>query len=167
MHFQVFLPMAEKEVKIMVENPTVAPAECFSWNNVCLSIPIKKEKPKVILQDITGKIKAGQVVAIMGGSGAGKSSMLNTLAGRISNNSILSGDILVDGKERDPGNWKLQCAYVEQDDVLFPNLTVFETLSYSAMLRLPSTVSAEEKLFRVNKVISELGLEGCRNVIAC
>ena len=156
--------MAEKEVSILVENTSLPAAQVFSWQNVCLSIPISNEKPKVILNEITGQIKAGQVVAIMGGSGAGKSSMLNTLAGRISKDSILSGDILVDGKERDHGYWKLQCAYVEQDDVLFPNLSVFETLSYSAQLRLPSSVSKEEKLYRVNRVISELGLEGCRDV---
>ena len=157
--------MAEKEVAILVENTSLPPAEIFSWNNVSLAIPIKNEKPKTILSGISGQVKAGQVIAIMGGSGAGKSSMLNTLAGRIASNSILGGDILVDGKERDHKYWKLQCAYVEQDDILFPNLSVFETLSYSAKLRLPATVSNEEKLFRVNRVISELGLEGCRNVI--
>jgi ABC-type multidrug transport system ATPase subunit len=89
--------------------------------------------------------------------------LLNTLAGRIEKNTILEGEIFVDGKERDPAKWKLQCAYVEQDDILFPNLTVFETIMYSAKLRIPRTFSIEEKTDRVNKVILMLGLEGCRN----
>jgi ABC-type multidrug transport system ATPase subunit len=98
----------------------------------------------------------------MGGSGAGKSTLLNTLAGRIAQNTVLTGDILIDGHERNPSNWQIQCAYVEQDDVLFSNLTVFETLLYSARLRLSASLSKEEKITRVNKVIAELGLEGCR-----
>ncbi|KAJ3336599.1 hypothetical protein HDU91_001727, partial [Kappamyces sp. JEL0680] len=101
----------------------------------------------------------------MGGSGAGKSTLLNTLAGRIANTTNLSPDseILVDGLPRDPNSWNLQCAYVEQDDILFRNLTVFETLLYSARLRLPSKYTLEEKIKRVNAVIAQLGLEACRN----
>jgi ABC-type multidrug transport system ATPase subunit len=69
------------------------------------------------------------------------------------------GDILVDGYERSPATWKIQCAYVEQDDLLYRNLTVFETIRYAAMLRLPSSLSNEEKLERVKHIISVLGLE--------
>ncbi|KAJ3327870.1 hypothetical protein HDU91_004250, partial [Kappamyces sp. JEL0680] len=126
--------------------------------------PVKKGEPnKVLLEGITGEVRAGEIVAIMGGSGAGKSTLLNALAGRIANNTVLTGDILVDGQERNPSNWKIQCAYVEQDDLLFPNLTVFETLHYSARLRLPSSFSTQQKIDRVNTVIRELGLEGCRD----
>ena len=99
----------------------------------------------------------------MGGSGAGKSTLLNTLAGRIPSTTSLEGEITLNGAARDELRWKLQCAYVEQDDILFTSLTVYETLLYSARLRLPSSMSKQEKINRVNKVISQLGLEGCRN----
>lgn len=46
-----------------------------------------------------------------------------------------------------------------QDDVAFPHLTVKETLTYSALLRLPQTLSIQEKKERAMSVISELGLE--------
>jgi ABC-type multidrug transport system ATPase subunit len=85
---------------------------------------------------------------------------LNTLAGRIGAGELM-GEILVDGQQRQSSTWKIQCAYVEQDDILFPSLTVFETLMYSARLRLPSNLSRKEKKERVEKVIAVLGLQTC------
>ncbi|KAI8905004.1 P-loop containing nucleoside triphosphate hydrolase protein [Gorgonomyces haynaldii] len=137
----------------------------ITWNQVNLTIPVGRGKNKIekkVLVDVTGQVKAGQVVAIMGGSGAGKSTLLNTLAGRIGPGT-LEGDILVDGQPRNPAMWKIQCAYVEQDDIMFSNLTVFETIRYSAFLRLPGSMSKKEKLDRVERVIASLGLNGCRN----
>lgn len=46
-----------------------------------------------------------------------------------------------------------------QDDVLFPHLTVKETLTYTALLRLPKTLTKLEKEQRAGSVIQELGLE--------
>ncbi|KAJ3342991.1 hypothetical protein HDU91_000456, partial [Kappamyces sp. JEL0680] len=98
----------------------------------------------------------------MGGSGAGKSTLLNTLAGRLGPGK-LEGDILLDGKERDRSTWNRVCAYVEQDDVLYKTLSVYETISYSAQLRLPSSLTPKEKDDRVMEVIMQLGLNGCKN----
>ena len=52
-----------------------------------------------------------------------------------------------------------------QDDLLYETLTVYETLYYAAMLRLPSTMSAEQKVERVDHVIHTLGLNKCRDTI--
>jgi ABC-type multidrug transport system ATPase subunit len=49
--------------------------------------------------------------------------------------------------------------FVTQDDVLFPHLTVKETLTYAARLRLPKTFTKEQKEKRALDVIYELGLE--------
>lgn len=46
---------------------------------------------------------------------------------------------------------------------MFPNLTVEETLAYSALLRLPKRMTLEQKYDRVNDVIMELGLNACRH----
>jgi ABC-type multidrug transport system ATPase subunit len=125
--------------------------------------PKKEKTEKVLLHDVCGQINGGEIIAIMGGSGAGKSTLLNTLAGRISNDVSLSGSILLNGRPRDKSTWKLECAYVEQDDILFTNLTVFETLMYSARLRLTDKMTRKDKTDRVNAVIAALGLEGCRD----
>nr|KAJ3418998.1 ATP-binding cassette sub- G member 2 [Polyrhizophydium stewartii] len=113
----------------------------FSWANVSYEVLVPKTKEyKTLLHGMYGEIQAGEVVAIMGGS-----------------------DILVDGAPRDAATWRLQCAFVEQDDVMFRNLSVLETLTYSANLRLPSSMPKSEKAERVERVIASLGLNGCRD----
>jgi len=58
-----------------------------------------------------------------------------------------------------------QIGYVAQDDLMFTDLTVYETLYYAALLRLPKFMTKEEKLGRVEAVISSLGLEKCRDTL--
>lgn len=52
-----------------------------------------------------------------------------------------------------------------QDDVVFPHLTVNETLTYTALLRLPNTLTPQQKKERAWDVICELGLERCQNTV--
>lgn len=73
----------------------------------------------------------------------------------------LSGSILVNGDPRTESTWKKTVAFVEQDDLMLHNLSVRETLMYAAMLRLPSSVSKEDKANRVEKIIEQLGLKKC------
>ena len=166
------LPKDDKTKDLMVSIPletSLAPlsrtqvSNTLTWRNLGFSVPVKKtKKDKVILSECSGEVQSGQVVAIMGGSGAGKSTLLNILSGRLGKGK-LTGEILVNGAKRDPGNWKKQCAFVEQDDLLFRNLSVTETLRYSAMLRLPRSVSLAEKRLRVEQIIMQLGLNSCRD----
>ncbi|KAJ7562979.1 hypothetical protein O6H91_03G091500 [Diphasiastrum complanatum] len=55
--------------------------------------------------------------------------------------------------------------FVTQDDVLFPHLTVRETLMYAALLRLPKSLNKQQKIQRADEIIVELGLERCRDTI--
>lgn len=98
----------------------------------------------------------------MGSSGAGKSTLLNVLSGRIQPGE-LKGNILINGETREPGSFKQIVGYIEQEDIMFENLSVKETLTYSALLRLPGTLETEEKSQRVNDVVDELGLAKCQN----
>lgn len=82
------------------------------------------------------------------------------LAGRLSSsgNGQASGEILLNGRKRDYNKFRQQAAYVLQQDSFFAELTVKETITLSAALRLPRTMSHEEKEARVASVIAELGL---------
>lgn len=55
--------------------------------------------------------------------------------------------------------------FVEQEDVMYRTLTVWETIMYSALLRLPNTIPKSKKLELVSKVIMELGLNDCANTV--
>ncbi|KAJ2742906.1 hypothetical protein GGI20_004147 [Coemansia sp. BCRC 34301] len=123
----------------------------------------KAEEWRAILSNITGEARAGEAIAIIGSSGAGKTTLLNALSGRIVGGR-LSGQILFRGTKRHPGSFKRVTAYVQQDDLMHPLLTVQETLAYASKLRLPnSQYTPERKTERVNTVIRQLRLEAARN----
>eukprot|EP00128_Syssomonas_multiformis_P012306 Colp12_sorted_trinity150504_noHs@9986 len=145
----------------------------LQWDNLCFGVNtttgcFKKEvTSKDILKGISGKVKAGHLLAIMGASGAGKTTVLNLLAGRLTSSAdyYSSGSVLVNGEKRNYSTWKKFSAYVMQDDDLFAELTVREHITFSAMLRLPSTMDAAAKEERVSKTIQELGLGRVENTI--
>lgn len=115
----------------------------------------RKKVTKYILVDLNGIMKPG-LNAIMGATGSGKSSFLDVLAAR-KDPSGLSGEVLIDGAPQPP-NFKCLSGYVVQDDVVMGTLTVRENLRFSAELRLPSSISRQEKEEKVGRLIQELGL---------
>jgi len=118
-----------------------------------------KAQSKEILHSVSASMPAGTLTAIIGGSGSGKTTMLNTMAERMT-----SGRISVGGTTRFNGMKgvnSVRTAYVMQQDVLLPTLTVRETLRYSADLRLPPPTTEAERRKVVEEVILELGLKEC------
>lgn len=121
----------------------------------------KKNVDKTILSGINGVVRPGEMVCIMGTSGSGKTSMLNCLSGRHIQGKV-TGDILLNGKKR-TSLYRRQTAYVEQDDVMFPHLTVRETMYYTARLRMPRGTTYDEKIARADEVMQVLGLSDCKD----
>ncbi|XP_022931516.1 ABC transporter G family member 14-like [Cucurbita moschata] len=117
-------------------------------------------REKTILNGISGVVFPGEILAMLGPSGSGKTTLLTALGGRLSGK--LSGKITYNGHPFS-GATKRRTGFVAQDDVLYPHLTVAETLLFTALLRLPSSLTADEKAQAVERVISELGLTRCRN----
>ncbi|KAJ9567855.1 hypothetical protein OSB04_003821 [Centaurea solstitialis] len=60
---------------------------------------------------------------------------------------------------------KRNTGFVTQDDVLYPHLTVIETLVFTALLRLPNTLTTHEKVMHAEAVVNQLGLTRCKNSI--
>ncbi|KAA8546312.1 hypothetical protein F0562_002949 [Nyssa sinensis] len=118
---------------------------------------------RTILNGITGMVSPGEVLAILGPSGSGKSTLLNVLAGRLQGHCF-TGTVLANGRKFSKPLLK-RTGFVTQDDVLYPHLTVRETLIFCSLLRLPKTLSKKEKTLIADSVISELGLVKCENTI--
>eukprot|EP00123_Amoebidium_parasiticum_P016523 comp23474_c1_seq3/m.39236 comp23474_c1_seq3/g.39236 ORF comp23474_c1_seq3/g.39236 comp23474_c1_seq3/m.39236 type:complete len:241 (-) comp23474_c1_seq3:6-728(-) len=97
------------------------------------------------------------MIALMGTSGAGKTTFLNLLSGRNLGAGRMEGEIRVNGYKRDK-SFRRIAAYVEQDDILMPQLTVQETFYFQAQLRLPNSWSDQQKTDRAMSIINELGL---------
>ncbi|CAM8903952.1 unnamed protein product [Rhodiola kirilowii] len=117
-------------------------------------------KEKTILNGITGVIFPGEMLAMLGPSGSGKTTLLSALGGRLGGK--LSGKVTYNNQPFS-GAIKRQTGFVAQDDVLYPHLTVEETLIFTALLRLPKSLTWDEKSQHVEQVIAELGLSRCRN----
>ncbi|MCL7038524.1 hypothetical protein MKW94_015286 [Papaver nudicaule] len=117
---------------------------------------------RVILGGVTGVVRPGELLAMLGPSGSGKTTLLTALAGRLPGK--FSGSITYNGQPFS-GYLKRKTGFVTQDDVLYPHLTVLETLTYTALLRLPSKLTKEEKIEQAELVIMELGLTRCSNSI--
>ncbi|XP_015266319.1 PREDICTED: ATP-binding cassette sub-family G member 2-like [Gekko japonicus] len=115
----------------------------------------RKTTQKEILTDISGIMKPG-LNAILGPTGSGKSSLLDILATRKDPRG-LTGEILINGYPQPP-KFKCMSGYVVQEDIVMGTLTVRENLEFSAALRLPSSMSSQEKKERVDQIIMELDL---------
>ncbi|EAW09537.1 putative ABC efflux transporter [Aspergillus clavatus NRRL 1] len=114
---------------------------------------------KTVLDGVSAAMPSGSLTAIIGSSGSGKTSLLNLMAGRMSlTKAQLSGTTTFNGVA---GSEHIRTAYVMQEDVLIPTLTVRETLRYSADLRLPPPATQAERREIVEQVILELGLKEC------
>ncbi|KAF8604728.1 hypothetical protein BDV93DRAFT_440195 [Ceratobasidium sp. AG-I] len=115
-----------------------------------------------ILTDICGGAQPGQVLAIMGASGAGKSTLLDILA-RKSKKGTVGGEVLVNGSVVGNDVFRGLVGFVDQEDTLMGTLTVYETVLYSALLRLPREMSLEAKKYRTLETIHELGLDAIKD----
>ena len=116
----------------------------------------------VILDNVSGSVKPGQLLAIMGASGAGKSTFLDILA-RKNKRGVVGGRTLVNGREVPDADFKKVMGFVDQEDTLMSTLTVYETVLYSALLRLPREMSLEAKKFRTLETLHELGILGIKD----
>jgi len=126
----------------------------LEWRHIFYSIPQKRKSKKVILECVSGCARPGRLVSILGPSGAGKTTLINALAGRIEKQKgcEYTGSIFINGKQLESGFQMSDIsAYVTQEDTLFAFSSVRETLTFACKLRnIPVT--------RVDEVIRELSL---------
>lgn len=98
-----------------------------------LTLTLKGSKKK-LLRSVTGKLMAGRVAAVMGPSGAGKTTFLSAIAGKATGCQT-TGMILINGKTEPIRAYKKIIGFVPQDDIVHGNLTVQENLWFNARCR--------------------------------
>ncbi|KAJ8489159.1 hypothetical protein ONZ45_g13687 [Pleurotus djamor] len=125
------------------------------WHSVSYSIPPGGQftrkifgsaglDEKVVLDSVSGRVTHGQMMAILGPSGAGKTTLVEILAGK--------------NKSGGP-----RIGFVPQQDILPPTLTVYEALLFAAQLRLPESIPEWEKQERIEKILMKLGIDKIRD----
>ncbi|KAF9003771.1 hypothetical protein BDZ89DRAFT_1080859 [Hymenopellis radicata] len=128
----------------------------FTWEGLNYTVPVPGGTRR-LLHDVYGFVKPGTLTALMGASGAGKTTCLDVLAQR-KNIGVIAGDVLVDGRPL-TSDFARGTAYAEQMDVHEGTATVREAMRFSAYLRQPFEVSREEKDAYVEEMIELLELQ--------
>ena len=135
------------------------------WDHLTVTTQIKGGGTKTLIDDISGAITGG-FWAIMGPSGGGKTTLLSTLSLRLDPSKMnISGDVTLNGNTYEKNDLKAMSGYVMQDDLLHADLTVQETLDYTAKLRLSKTISIEERASRISEVMELVGITHVKDVI--
>ncbi|EGE80497.2 ATPase [Blastomyces dermatitidis ATCC 18188] len=143
-------------VRIDTTPPIFQSSPRLLWNR----IRCKTDSPiKSVLHGVSADMPQGSLTAIIGGSGSGKTSLLNAISGRMNARRVKTSGSTTFNGSADINS--IRSAYVMQQDVLIPTLTVRETLQYSADLRLPPPTTQAERQSVVEQVILELGLKEC------
>ncbi|KAM0906391.1 hypothetical protein ACQ4PT_016810 [Festuca glaucescens] len=118
----------------------------------------------LLLKGVSGSFKPGVLTALMGVSGAGKTTLMDVLAGR-KTGGYIEGDISISGYPKKQETFARISGYCEQNDIHSPNVTVYESLVYSAWLRLPSDVESETRKMFIEQVMELVELNSLRDAL--
>ncbi|KAJ0081904.1 hypothetical protein Patl1_10821 [Pistacia atlantica] len=121
-----------------------------------------KSEEKMILKGVSGAVSPGELLAILGPSGSGKTTLLTALGGRLDGDT--KGTITYNGKPFS-ATIKRRTGFVTQINALHPHLTVNETLVFTALLRLPNSLTEKEKILHAEAVLNQLSLTWCKDTI--
>ncbi|KAL2502291.1 ABC transporter G family member 40 [Forsythia ovata] len=128
----------------------------------------------VLLKGVSGAFRPGVLTALMGVSGAGKTTLMDVLAGR-KTGGYIEGNITISRYPKKHETFAWISGYCEQNDIHSPRITVYESLLYSAWLRLPKEVDAKSRKMFIVEVMelveliplrgSQVGLPGVNGLL--
>jgi len=132
----------------------------ITFKNVNYVVTASTSKDKLhLLKGISGYFEKGKMTALMGSSGAGKTTLMDVLSLRKASGDV-SGEIRINGFPQDADGFRRMSGYVEQFDTQSPQLTVRETVEFSAKMRLSEEIPVATKQKFVDHVLEMLELDG-------
>ncbi|KAI8569222.1 hypothetical protein RHMOL_Rhmol02G0261800 [Rhododendron molle] len=142
----------------------------FNHVNYYVDMPVEMKKQGIeedrlqLLRDVSGAFRPGVLTALVGVSGAGKTTLMDVLAGRKTGRYI-EGTISISGYAKNQATFARVSGYCEQNDIHSPYVTVYESLLYSAWLRLSSDVNTKTRKMFVEEVMELVELNLIRNFL--
>lgn len=122
------------------------------------------EKKLQLLSNVSGVFSPGVLTALVGSSGAGKTTLMDVLAGR-KTGGYIEGEIKISGFPKEQRTFARISGYVEQNDIHSPQVTVEESLHFSSSLRLPKEISKEKQREFVEEVMNLVELDTLRHAL--
>ncbi|XP_027181407.1 pleiotropic drug resistance protein 1-like isoform X2 [Coffea eugenioides] len=117
-----------------------------------------------LLKGVSGSFRPGVLTALMGVSGAGKTTLMDVLAGR-KTGGYIEGTITISGYPKKQDTFARIAGYCEQNDIHSPHVTVYESLQYSAWLRLPAEADAATRKMFVEEVMELVELTSLKEAL--
>ncbi|KAI6674140.1 hypothetical protein NL676_002046 [Syzygium grande] len=142
----------------------------FNHVNYYVDMPVEMKKQGIeedrlqLLRDVSGAFRPGVLTALVGVSGAGKTTLMDVLAGR-KTSGYIEGSISISGYPKNQATFARVSGYCEQNDIHSPNVTVYESVLYSAWLRLSSDISTQTRKMFVEEVMELVELNPLRNAL--
>ncbi|CAI9286405.1 unnamed protein product [Lactuca saligna] len=145
---------------------------CITFDNIKYSVNMPQEMKDqgvsedrlVLLKSLSGAFRPGVLTALMGVSGAGKTTLMDVLAGR-KTGGLIEGDIRISGYPKKQETFARISGYCEQNDIHSPHVTVYESLIYSAWLRLAADVNENTRKMFVDEVMELVELNPLRDAL--
>ncbi|KAI6671954.1 hypothetical protein NL676_006839 [Syzygium grande] len=122
------------------------------------------EDKLVLLKGVSGAFRPSVLTALMGVSGAGKTTLMDVLAGR-KTGGYIKGNITISGYPKNQDTFARISGYCEQNDIHSPHVTVYESLLYSAWLRLPPSVDEPTRKMFIEEVMELVELNPLRHAL--
>ncbi|KAJ8640208.1 hypothetical protein MRB53_016902 [Persea americana] len=160
----------QKKKKKGMVLPFVPLSLAFDNINYSIDMPLEMKKRGIqddrlmLLKGVSGAFRPGVLTALMGVSGAGKTTLMDVLAGR-KTGGYIEGNISISGYPKKQETFARISGYCEQNDIHSPHVTVYESLLYSAWLRLPSEVDSATKKMFIEEVMELVELTSLRESI--
>ncbi|AAF71978.1 Putative ABC transporter [Arabidopsis thaliana] len=144
----------------------------ITFDNVVYSVDMPQEMIEqgtqedrlVLLKGVNGAFRPGVLTALMGVSGAGKTTLMDVLAGR-KTGGYIDGNITISGYPKNQQTFARISGYCEQTDIHSPHVTVYESLVYSAWLRLPKEVDKNKRKIFIEEVMELVELTPLRQAL--
>jgi ABC-type multidrug transport system ATPase subunit len=136
----------------------------LAWDDLQVEVDVKaglfKKERKRIIHGSRGRARPGEVLAVMGPSGAGKSTLFSCLARR-GNEMHVSGQLTLNGLSYDKADLAPISGFVFQDALMHSHIRTHEALRTAAELKLPRSMSKEDKNKRVETLMDAFDLRRC------
>ncbi|KAE8710895.1 Detected protein of unknown function [Hibiscus syriacus] len=123
-----------------------------------------QESHLLLLRDVSGAFRPGILTALVGVTGAGKTTLMDVLAGR-KTGGYIEGSISISGYPKNQATFARVSGYCEQNDIHSPHVTVYESLLYSAWLRLSSEVDTKKRKMFIEEVMELVELTALRDAL--
>ncbi|CAL7940896.1 unnamed protein product [Xylocopa violacea] len=124
----------------------------------------RKNVHKQLVDNVRGVAKPGDLTAIIGASGAGKSSLMAALAFRTGPEILVSGDIRANGISIDSSYMMQNSGYMHQEDIFVASMTVIEHLWFMARMKLDGRIKVSDIEKKISDLLKDVGLMSIRDV---